>query len=178
MSHAGINARHSLLHRPTPLPSLNIPPFRMTPHGQAFMHLIFNWISPCWILTSVLYFTKKGRMVKEQSSRRPSRRRIDMECSNSWWIIGDQGEFRYGLLNPTTPFLSKTQHNRYTFLQESSTAPVVPFRHDEYPRFITGAWPFYSGALSVTAAFLLFCGLWLFTAEGPVGKAGKGKKAE
>jgi oligosaccharyltransferase complex subunit beta len=55
---------------------------------------------------------------------------------------------------------------------------VVPFRHNEYPRFITGAWPFYSGSLSVTAAFLLFCGIWVFTADGPASKVSKGKKVE
>ena len=49
----------------------------------------------------------------------------------------------------------------WSFIRASDTASVVPFRHDEYPRFIGGAWPFYASAISVSAAFILFCGLWL-----------------
>jgi oligosaccharyltransferase complex subunit beta len=50
---------------------------------------------------------------------------------------------------------------RWSFVYSSQTVSVVPFRHDEYPRFIFGAWPFYSGAASTTAAFLMFCAVWL-----------------
>ncbi|KAK1927813.1 putative dolichyl-diphosphooligosaccharide--protein glycosyltransferase 48 kDa subunit precursor [Papiliotrema laurentii] len=63
----------------------------------------------------------------------------------------------------------------WSYIRTSDTASVVPLRHDEHPRFITGAWPFYSAALSASAAFLLFCGLWL--ALGEEDKKGK-KKAE
>lgn len=63
----------------------------------------------------------------------------------------------------------------YTFIRASTTAPVVPFRHDEYPRFITGAWPYYLSTASIVAAFGLFCALWLTTAED---KVRGGKKIE
>lgn len=39
--------------------------------------------------------------------------------------------------------------------------PVVPPRHDEYPRFLSAAWPYYVGALSTSAGFALFAALWL-----------------
>lgn len=60
----------------------------------------------------------------------------------------------------------------WSYIRESATASVVPFRHDEYPRFIFGAWPFYSAAVSSSAAFLLFCGMWVMLGDG----AAKGKK--
>lgn len=60
-------------------------------------------------------------------------------------------------------------------MRSSTTASVVPFRHDEYPRFIGGAWPFYTAAISMSFAFLLFCGLWVAIGEGD--RKGK-KKAE
>jgi oligosaccharyltransferase complex subunit beta len=63
----------------------------------------------------------------------------------------------------------------YSFIRTSTTAPVVPFRHDEYPRFITGAWPYYLSTASIVAAFGLFCALWLTTAED---KVRGGKKIE
>ena len=50
---------------------------------------------------------------------------------------------------------------RYSFIHESTTTSVIPFRHDEYPRFIQGAYPFYTGAFLVSGSFLLFCYLWL-----------------
>ena len=63
----------------------------------------------------------------------------------------------------------------WSYIRSSSTASVMPFRHDEYPRFIQGAWPFYSSAISMSVAFLLFCALWISLGEGD--RKGK-KKAE
>ena len=48
-----------------------------------------------------------------------------------------------------------------SYLSSSTTVPVVPPRHDEYPRFLSAAWPYYAGALSTSAAFVLFVALWL-----------------
>lgn len=63
----------------------------------------------------------------------------------------------------------------WTFIQSSQTVSVVPFRHDEYPRFIVGAIPYYSGAASTSVAFLLFCAVWLGWKEE---KVSKGEKEE
>ncbi|ORX35326.1 putative dolichyl-diphosphooligosaccharide--protein glycosyltransferase 48 kDa subunit precursor [Kockovaella imperatae] len=72
-------------------------------------------------------------------------------------------------------FVVEYWRSGYSYISTSDTASVVPFRHDEYPRFILGAWPFYSSAISMSAAFLLFCGLWVAVGEGD--RKGK-KKAE
>ncbi|WWC66748.1 uncharacterized protein I206_100653 [Kwoniella pini CBS 10737] len=65
----------------------------------------------------------------------------------------------------------------WSYIQSSTTASVVPLRHDEYPRFITGAWPYYIGACSTSVTFLIFCALWVSLAEGDKDRKGK-KKAE
>jgi oligosaccharyltransferase complex subunit beta len=57
---------------------------------------------------------------------------------------------------------------------------VVPLRHDEYPRFIVGAYPFYAATVSTSAAFLVFCAAWLSlgpegAGAGVKGAGGKGK---
>ncbi|KAL1411902.1 oligosaccharyl transferase glycoprotein complex, beta subunit [Vanrija albida] len=62
----------------------------------------------------------------------------------------------------------------WTSITTEDKASVVPLRHDEHPRWITGAYPFYTGALSTSAAFLLFVALWASLAEGDKNK----KKAE
>ncbi|TFY60242.1 hypothetical protein EVJ58_g5275 [Rhodofomes roseus] len=49
----------------------------------------------------------------------------------------------------------------WSYLQSTTAVPVVPPRHDEYPRFLSPAWPYYAGAISTSAAFLAFCALWL-----------------
>lgn len=61
-----------------------------------------------------------------------------------------------------------------SFLQSSTTVPVVPPRHDGYPRFLSAAWPYYAGAISTSVAFFLFSALWL---AGDVHEKKKGSKA-
>ena len=50
---------------------------------------------------------------------------------------------------------------RWTQLESTTVVPVVPPRHDEYPRFLSAAWPYYTGAISTSIAFVLFSALWL-----------------
>lgn len=60
----------------------------------------------------------------------------------------------------------------YTPLTHSITTPLVPPRHDGYPRFLSAAWPYYTGAISISAGFVLFSAIWL----GGSGVAERGKK--
>ncbi|WVF66102.1 hypothetical protein IAT40_000841 [Kwoniella sp. CBS 6097] len=66
----------------------------------------------------------------------------------------------------------------WTYIRTSTKASVVPLRHDEHPRFITGAWPYYIATISTSITFLIFCGLWVSLAEQDKRKVNKGKKAE
>ncbi|OCF73538.1 oligosaccharyltransferase complex subunit beta [Kwoniella mangroviensis CBS 8886] len=65
----------------------------------------------------------------------------------------------------------------WSYIRSSQTASVVPLRHDEYPRFIVGAWPYYIAACSTSLTFLAFCALWVSLGEGDKDRKGK-KKAE
>ncbi|WVR03633.1 hypothetical protein IAU60_000627 [Kwoniella sp. DSM 27419] len=65
----------------------------------------------------------------------------------------------------------------WSYIRSSTTASVVPLRHDQYPRFITGAWPYYIAAASTSVTFLLFCALWVSLGEADRNRKGK-KKAE
>lgn len=62
---------------------------------------------------------------------------------------------------------------RWTHLYSATTVPVVPPRHDEYPRFLSAAWPYYTGAISTSVGFVLFCALWLGGAGEEKKKKGK-----
>jgi len=68
-------------------------------------------------------------------------------------------------------------NERWTYLESSTTVPVVPPRHDGYPRFLSAAWPYYTGAISTSVGFLLFSVLWL-AGDAREGKKGKGVKME
>ncbi|GJN93886.1 hypothetical protein Rhopal_006945-T1 [Rhodotorula paludigena] len=59
-------------------------------------------------------------------------------------------------------FTLRLDHRRpgWTAVEHKETIAVTPMRHDEYERFIGGAFPYYAGAASVSAAFLLFAALW------------------
>ncbi|CBQ69411.1 related to WBP1-oligosaccharyl transferase beta subunit precursor [Sporisorium reilianum SRZ2] len=59
-----------------------------------------------------------------------------------------------------------------TFVEAKDTAPVRPFNHDEYPRFLSSSWPYITGAFSTVAGFLVFTAIWLTMREEP----GVGKK--
>ncbi|KAG1725004.1 Oligosaccharyltransferase 48 kDa subunit beta-domain-containing protein, partial [Suillus paluster] len=54
-------------------------------------------------------------------------------------------------------FFSTSQTNRfYSYFSSSMTVPVMPPRHDKYPRFLSVAWPYYTGAISTSVGFFLF----------------------
>ena len=48
----------------------------------------------------------------------------------------------------------------YSFVSHQTLVSVTPPRHDQFDRFITGAGPFYLGALSVTIATTSFIAIW------------------
>jgi len=62
-------------------------------------------------------------------------------------------------------FVIDHRRTGWTSLQSSTTVPVVPPRHDGYPRFLSAAWPYYTGAISTSIGFLLFSLLWLAGGE-------------
>lgn len=50
----------------------------------------------------------------------------------------------------------------WSYVREKTVVPVTPPRHNEYPRFITGASVYYyGGALSTSVGFLVFVFIWL-----------------
>ena len=58
-----------------------------------------------------------------------------------------------------------------SFVDAKDTAPVRPFNHDEYPRFLSSSWPYITGAFSTVAGFLVFTFIWLTIRDEP--SAGK-----
>ncbi|KAF5317930.1 hypothetical protein D9619_012211 [Psilocybe cf. subviscida] len=73
-------------------------------------------------------------------------------------------------------FVIDYKRKGWTALHSSTTVPIVPPRHDGYPRFLSAAWPYYAGAISTSVAFFLFSAIWLAgEVRGPraTGKAGK-----
>ncbi|TFY70199.1 hypothetical protein EVG20_g2806 [Dentipellis fragilis] len=74
-------------------------------------------------------------------------------------------------------FVIDYKRKGWTFLHSSTIVPVIPPRHDGYPRFLSAAWPYYAGAISTSIGFLFFCALWL-AGDNREPKKGKGVKAE
>ncbi|KIK59015.1 hypothetical protein GYMLUDRAFT_44753 [Collybiopsis luxurians FD-317 M1] len=58
-------------------------------------------------------------------------------------------------------FVINHKRKGFTHLLYTTTVPVVPPRHDGYPRFLSAAWPYYAGAISTSVGFLVFCALYL-----------------
>ncbi|KAI8999107.1 Dolichyl-diphosphooligosaccharide-protein glycosyltransferase subunit [Trametes punicea] len=74
-------------------------------------------------------------------------------------------------------FVVDYKRKGFTYLESTTVVPVVPPRHDEYPRFLSAAWPYYVGAFSTSAAFVIFVALWLGGDEREPRKS-KGAKTE
>ncbi|KAB5592117.1 Oligosaccharyltransferase complex subunit beta [Ceratobasidium theobromae] len=70
-------------------------------------------------------------------------------------------------------FVVDWKRKGHTYLESSTTVSVVPPRHDEYPRFLSAAWPYYAGAISTSVGFITFCVLWLL---GDHSQKTKGRK--
>jgi oligosaccharyltransferase complex subunit beta len=74
-------------------------------------------------------------------------------------------------------FIVDYKRKGWTHLHSSTVVPVVPPRHDGYPRFLSAAWPYYAGAISTSLGFILFSALWL-SGDAREVKKGKGTKSE
>ncbi|KAJ3321511.1 hypothetical protein HDU76_014080 [Blyttiomyces sp. JEL0837] len=61
-------------------------------------------------------------------------------------------------------FTFKVDHKRlgYSFLEASETVAIHPFRHNEYPRFLTAAYPYYVNTFSMIASFFVLSLVVLF----------------
>jgi oligosaccharyltransferase complex subunit beta len=79
----------------------------------------------------------------------------------------------YGVFN------FKVQHRvpGYTYVNEREQFTIRHRQHNEYPRFISGAWSYYAGWLTVSIGFLIFCGIWLWHTPRPA-PGYKAKKTE
>jgi len=51
----------------------------------------------------------------------------------------------------------------YTSLDTKTVKSIRPYRHDQYPRFLTTAYPYYAGCISVVVAVVIFSAFFLFT---------------
>ncbi|KAL6348065.1 hypothetical protein AAG906_037794 [Vitis piasezkii] len=61
-------------------------------------------------------------------------------------------------------FQFKVEYQRlgYTSLSLSKQIPVRPFRHNEYERFITAAFPYYGSSFTMMAGFFIFSIVYLY----------------
>ncbi|OZJ02723.1 hypothetical protein BZG36_05107 [Bifiguratus adelaidae] len=50
-----------------------------------------------------------------------------------------------------------------TYIENSETMAFTPFRHNEFPRFLSAAWPYYTSAASMSVGFLVFSTIWLLS---------------
>ncbi|CAO3588996.1 unnamed protein product [Absidia cylindrospora] len=62
-------------------------------------------------------------------------------------------------------FTFKVNYKRpgWTYLLAEDVVAIRPFRHNEYPRFLTAAYPYYASVGSMVVGFLLFSTVWLAT---------------
>ncbi|KAJ3161354.1 hypothetical protein HDU86_007136 [Geranomyces michiganensis] len=74
-------------------------------------------------------------------------------------------------------FTFKVDYRRHgrTWVTETETVQIRPYRHDQYPRFLTAAMPYYTNVFSLAAAFVLFSAVFLWNRE--VAVSGKKLKA-
>jgi oligosaccharyltransferase complex subunit beta len=108
---------------------------------------------------------------------------LDPHLRTALLPVDDQpGLYRVGFRVPDRhgvfKFVLDYRRRGWTTLNTATTVPVVPPRHDGYPRFLSAAWPYYAGAISTSVGFLVFATLWLAGDDGVLRKKGKSAKTE
>ncbi|KAJ1812648.1 oligosaccharyl transferase glycoprotein complex, beta subunit [Coemansia sp. RSA 2598] len=78
---------------------------------------------------------------------------------------------RYG----TFTFRVNYKRTGYSNVDVQDTVAIWPPRHDGYPRFLTAAYPYYTGSLVMVLGFLALCAVWLWNAE-PASESKKTQK--
>lgn len=65
-------------------------------------------------------------------------------------------------------FTFKVNYKRpgLTYLLAEDVVAIKPFRHNEYPRFLSAAYPYYASVGSMIVGFLVFSAVWLSTWGG------------
>lgn len=65
-------------------------------------------------------------------------------------------------------FTFKVNYKRsgLTYLLAEDQVSIRPFRHNEYPRFLTAAYPYYTATGSMMIGFIVFSIVWLSTWGG------------
>ncbi|KAJ2374453.1 oligosaccharyl transferase glycoprotein complex, beta subunit [Coemansia sp. RSA 2607] len=68
---------------------------------------------------------------------------------------------RYG----TFTFRVNYKRTGYSNVDVKDTVAIWPLRHDGYPRFLTAAYPYYTGSFVMVIGFLALSAVWLFSDE-------------
>ncbi|KAI7830028.1 Dolichyl-diphosphooligosaccharide--protein glycosyltransferase subunit WBP1 [Kickxella alabastrina] len=68
---------------------------------------------------------------------------------------------RYG----TFTFRVNYKRTGYSNVDVKDTVAIWPLRHDEYPRFLTAAYPYYTSSFVMIIGFLALSAAWLWNAE-------------
>ncbi|PIA16120.1 Dolichyl-diphosphooligosaccharide-protein glycosyltransferase 48kDa subunit [Coemansia reversa NRRL 1564] len=79
---------------------------------------------------------------------------------------------RYG----TFTFSVNYKRAGFSSINVHDTVAIWPLRHDEYPRFLSAAYPYYAGSFVMVAGFLALCAAWLWN-TGPTSKSSKPKSS-
>lgn len=84
--------------------------------------------------------------------------------------INGAGRFEVNLRLPDVygVFTFKVNYKRsgLSYILAEDQVSIRPFRHNEYPRFLTAAYPYYASTGSMIVGFLVFCAVWLSTWGG------------
>ncbi|KAI9222195.1 Oligosaccharyltransferase 48 kDa subunit beta-domain-containing protein [Blastocladiella britannica] len=78
-------------------------------------------------------------------------------------------------------FTLAVQHARagWTWIDHAETISIRPFRHNEYPRWLTVAWPYYAAVVMQSVAALVVAALWVTYRHVPApGGTGEEKKKD
>ncbi|KAI9339964.1 Dolichyl-diphosphooligosaccharide--protein glycosyltransferase subunit WBP1 [Obelidium mucronatum] len=76
-------------------------------------------------------------------------------------------------------FTFQVEHKRregYSWVDAKETVSIHPFRHDEYPRFLSAAFPYYANVFSMMAGFVVLSAVVLYNKETLLKEQEKVKK--
>lgn len=92
---------------------------------------------------------------------------LDPYIRKTFTVTGNALVTKFKLPDQYGVFTFKVEYKRHglTEILQSETVQVRPFRHDQYPRFITVARPYYANLFSLMAGFFILTAVFLFNKE-------------
>lgn len=95
---------------------------------------------------------------------------LDPYIRRNMTIVNGTYEANFKLPDVYGMFTFRVVYRRhgYSYISSKDTVQVRPYRHDQYPRFLVIAYPYYANIFSMMISFVIFSVFFLYSKDTAV----------